>query len=108
MISIEDRKQFAKAEAKAREVKPRVWALNLNTYMVEGHDKDYKVTFIKVAGHWFAECGCKAHQNNLPCYHIPSSYQLMKIQIGIKQQVRAAEAALVPSISNWTTTQEAA
>jgi hypothetical protein len=102
MISIEDRKQFSKAKAKAREVKPRVWSLSLNSYMVEGHDKDYKVTFIKEAGHWFAECNCKAHQNKLPCYHIPASYQLMKIQIGIKQQVRAAEAALVPSVANWT------
>lgn len=112
MISIENRQLFAKAEQKAREIKPVVWALSFGSYMVEGHDKDYRVTFSKKADHWFAECNCPAHIKSStprPCYHIPASYGLMKIQIGIKQQVRAAEAALAPSISDWTISgQEAA
>jgi hypothetical protein len=112
MISIEDRQQFAKAEAKAREVKPRVWSLTFGSYMVEGHDKDYRVTFSKDNnGHWQAECNCPAHTKSSaprPCYHIPASYGLMKIQIGIKQQVRAAEAALVPSVADWTINEKEA
>jgi hypothetical protein len=111
MISIEDRKLFAKAEQKAREVKPRVWSLTFGSYMVEGHDKDYRVTFSKEAGHWYAECNCPAHTKSStprPCYHVPAAYVAMKIQIGIKQQVRAAEAAQVPSIADWTPGLEAA
>ncbi len=94
MISIENRLQFAKAEAKAREVKPRVWALpSFGSYMVEGHDKDYKVTLSRdSAGHWQAECNCAAHSKGTPrpCYHLPSAWACHRIQVGIKQQLRAA------------------
>jgi hypothetical protein len=108
MISIENRAAFEKAEQKAREVKPRVWALTFGSYMVEGHDRDYRVTFSTRAGHWFAECNCEAHKRNRPCYHCPAAWACHRIQIGIRQQLRGFEAAQLPSISNWTATQEAA
>jgi hypothetical protein len=70
--------------------------------MVEGHDKDYKVTFSKENGHWFAECNCKAHQNNLPCYHLPSAWACHRIQVNIRRQLREFEASQLTSISDWT------
>jgi hypothetical protein len=99
MISIEDRATFAKAEAKAREVKPRVKVLKYGEYGVESGqpDKDpYTVKFSKdTACHWQAECNCDGHlKSKTPkaCYHIPPAYQAHKIQVSIRQQVRAAQA----------------
>lgn len=40
MISIEDRKLFARAEAKAREIKPRVRMVEFGTYEVASSPDD--------------------------------------------------------------------
>lgn len=112
MISIENREIFKNAEKKAREVKPVVSTIELGTYVVWGKETNYTVHFGKDScGHWQASCTCKAHTASVtpkPCYHIPASYQAFKVQINIRKQVRAFEASLVPSISDWTYTPEAA
>lgn len=112
MISIENRELFKNAEEKARQVKPVVTPIELGTYVVWGHETNYTVSFGKdQGGHWQASCTCKAHtasKTPKPCYHLVSAYQAFKIQVNMRKQVRTFEAAQVPSISDWTHTQEAA
>ncbi|MDB5079568.1 MAG: hypothetical protein JWP00_1492 [Chloroflexi bacterium] len=97
MISIEDRKRFANAEAKARRIRPVVRVTEFGTYKVASSDPakaPYTVKFSKDrAGHWQAECNCQGHSREMACYHIPAAYASHKIQVGIRQQVRAAEGA---------------
>lgn len=99
MLSIEDRNAFTKAEAKAREVKPRVTVKDYaaGEYTVDSGQagKDpYTVKFSKDAGgHWQAECNCWAHTRSKEpkaCYHIPAAYSSHRIQVNIHKQVRAA------------------
>jgi hypothetical protein len=103
MINIENRKAFENAEKKARQVKPVVSMIEFGVYVVWGASTNYTVEFGKDnAGHFAATCTCPAHTKSAtpkPCYHIPASMSAHKIQIGIRRQVRAAQA---PSISNWT------
>jgi hypothetical protein len=121
MISIENQAIFANAIKAARNTRPVVEVVKLGTYTVWGNGGDYTVRFGKVAGHWFASCTCEAHlgpkhltpeqrENWKPkaCRHIPSAYQVHAIQDGIRKQVRAFEASLVPSISDWSPDKEAA
>lgn len=100
MISIEDRTQFTRAEAKAKEVKPHVSMVEFGTYRVSSSQADhdpYTVRFSKDQdGHWQGECTCKAHTKGnkpIPCFHLVSAYQAHKIQVGVRQQVRAAQEA---------------
>lgn len=112
MIALTDRNQFAKAEKKAREVKPVVWMLTFGSYQVEGSDRDYVVTFSRDSqGHFAATCTCPAHTKSntpRPCYHIPAGYMAHKIQVAIKKQTRELEAAQVPSIADWTINEKEA
>lgn len=112
MISIENRQLFAKAEEKARQVKPLVSTIEFGVFVVWGKETNYTVEFGKDnAGHWQASCTCKAHtatSTPKPCYHLPAAYQAFKVQVSTRKQVRTFEAGLVPSISDWTHAQEAA
>jgi hypothetical protein len=109
MISIEDRKAFENAEKKARQVKPVVSVIEFGVYVVWGASSNYTVEFGKdKAGHFAATCTCPAHTKSAtpkPCYHIPSAYSAHSLQVGIRRQVRAAQA---PSISNWITNDKEA
>jgi hypothetical protein len=86
MISIENREAFAKAEAKARAIKPHVSVVKFGEYRVaasSGRDF-YTVKFTRTTtGHWVASCTCPAHVADgrpdyppKPCYHIPSAYSV--------------------------------
>jgi hypothetical protein len=108
MIVITSPNQFKSAAKKAREVRPTVEVISFGTYCVWGHGGDYTVRFSKVNGHFVGECNCEASKHNRVCYHLCSSYQVHAIQIGIRKQVRAIEASLVPSISDWSSDKEAA
>lgn len=114
MLSIEDRTEWARAEEKARQMKAHVRMIEYGSYEIPSSEpgkKPYTVKFTKTTtGHWAASCTCRAHvgPDNLTeeqrkryqpkrCYHIPTGYQAHKIQVGIRQQVRAAlEAAQEP------------
>ena len=99
MISIENREAFARAEAKARQVRPHVHMVTFGTYEVTGSSGDkYTVRFEKVEGHWVASCTCPAHtksQPAKPCYHLPSAYSAHRIQVYIRKQ-RAEEEHPLP------------
>lgn len=101
MISIENREAFARAEAKAREVKPRVTIVPdapFGTYSVSGSQgKEYTVTFQKQDGHWVASCTCPAHvadgrENYVPkpCYHLPAAYNAFHLHVRMRQEIKAS------------------
>lgn len=99
MISIEDRKQFARAESKAREIKPRVKMIKFGQYEVAGSEGGvyeggvYTVEFDNDNGHWQAACNCLGHTAKRapqPCYHIVAAYASHRIQAKIRKEVRAA------------------
>jgi flavodoxin len=101
MISIENREAFSKAEAKARQIKPRVSiAPNapFGVYTVTGSQgKDYTATFKKHEGHWVASCTCPAHVADgrrdyvpKPCYHLPAAYNAFRLHIKMRQEIRAS------------------
>lgn len=95
MISIEDRKRFANAEAKARHIRPLVRFVEFGTYTVPSSrpgKEPYTVKFSKdAAGHWQAECDCLGHRKGLPCYHVPAAYASHRIQVNVRKQLRAAQ-----------------
>jgi hypothetical protein len=102
MISIENREAFAKAEAKARQIKPRVSIVpgaSFGVYTVAGSQgNDYTVRFTKTTtGHWVASCTCPAHVGDgrpgyppKPCYHLPAAYNAFRLHIKMRQEVRAS------------------
>lgn len=99
MISLENRSAFARAEIKARQVKPRVSMIHFGQYCVASTQPGitYTVTFSKdQEGHWQAECECAAHTKSkkaVACYHIVSAAFVHKLQANIRKEVRAALAA---------------
>jgi hypothetical protein len=110
MISIEDRALFSRAEAKARQIKPRVTVVTFGEYRVSasnGHDF-YTVRFAKAAnGHWVASCTCPAHvgpgtlteeqsiqYKPRACYHIVSGHAAHKVEVFKRQQQREQEHPL--------------
>jgi hypothetical protein len=103
MISIEDRKLFERAEAKARQIKPRVTVVAFGEYRVAGSKgTEYTVRFSKsTTGHWVASCTCPAHvgpDNLTPeqregykakaCYHIVAGHAAHKVEVFKRQQFR--------------------
>jgi hypothetical protein len=104
MISIENREAFAKAEAKARAIKPHVSVVKFGEYRVaasSGRDF-YTVKFTRTTtGHWVASCTCPAHVADgrpdyppKPCYHIPSAYSVHAAQVFKRQQGREEQHPL--------------
>jgi hypothetical protein len=112
MISIEDRALFSRAEAKARQIKPRVRVIKFGEYAVDSSDPGhppYTVKFSKSdTGHWLSSCTCVAHvgpeyltedQRNYrympkPCYHIVAGYSVHKVEVFKRQQQREQEHPL--------------
>jgi hypothetical protein len=91
------REVFAKAIAKAIEVKPRVKAVSYGVYSVESNSTPgtrYTVEFFKQDGVPYASCECKAGQNGNACYHIPAAFVLWKVQAGGRRQVAAGSKML--------------
>jgi hypothetical protein len=103
MISIEDRALFSRAEAKARQIKPRVTVVTFGEYRVAGSKgTEYTVRFSKsTTGHWVASCTCPAHVADgrpdyvpKPCYHLPSAYSVHAALVYKRQQQREQEHPL--------------
>jgi ribosomal protein S27AE len=111
MISIENREAFARAEAKARQIKPRVRVIKFGEYAVDSSDPGhppYTVKFSKgEAGHWLSSCTCVAHVGPeylteeqrdryvpKPCFHIVSGHAAHKVEVFKRQQQREQEHPL--------------
>jgi ribosomal protein S27AE len=112
MISIENREAFARAEQKARQIKPRVRVIKFGEYAVDSSDPGhppYTVKFSKSdTGHWLSSCTCVAHvgpeyltedQRSYrympkPCYHIVAGYSVHKVEVFKRQQQREQEHPL--------------
>jgi hypothetical protein len=112
MISIENREAFARAEQKARQIKPRVRVIKFGEYAVDSSDPGhppYTVKFSKSdTGHWLSSCTCVAHvgpeylteeQRNYrympkPCFHIVSGHAAHKVEVFKRQQQREQEHPL--------------
>jgi hypothetical protein len=111
MISIENREAFARAEAKARQIKPRVRVIKFGEYAVDSSDPGhppYTVKFSKSdTGHWLSSCTCVAHVGPeylteeqrdryvpKPCFHIVSGHAAHKVEVFKRQQQREQEHPL--------------
>jgi hypothetical protein len=100
MLAIEDRAAWAKAEQKAREIKPRVRMVKFGTYEVASSkpgNPPYTVTFAKQDGHWIVSCTCPAHtksQPPKPCFHCPSAYSVHRSEVFKRQQEREEQHPL--------------
>jgi hypothetical protein len=111
MISIENREAFARAEQKARQIKPRVRVIKFGEYAVDSSDPGhppYTVKFSKSdTGHWLSSCTCVAHVGPeylteeqrdryvpKPCFHIVAGYSVHKVEVFKRQQQREQEHPL--------------
>jgi hypothetical protein len=109
MISIENRIAFIKAEAKARQIKPRVIAVHFGEYKVAGSQAGvyYTVQFKKDNGHWVASCTCPAHVADgrpdytpKPCYHLPAAYSVHAAEVYRRVQERERQGLPVCGCGN--------
>jgi hypothetical protein len=110
MLSIENRTAWAKAEKRAREIKPRVRVIEFGVYEVASSkpgNPPYTVRFGKNEGHWVASCTCIAHigpagltdeqrafYQPKPCLHCVSAYSVHAALVYKRQQQREQEHPL--------------
>ncbi len=80
--------EWAKAIAKAKEVKPRVKVVGFGLFKVESSDRTtwYDVTFCHnlETREWECSCSCKRHTTGSrpkPCYHCPPCANIFKLQL---------------------------
>ena len=81
--------KLTNAIAKARKLRPRVQYLWWRTYLVTSPNSgnQYLVKFSITNGQKFADCSCKAGQNQMACFHVAAA---VSVQIGVAAMRLAA------------------
>lgn len=82
-ITTDSKQAWQKAIDKARATKPRVTVLGHGQFKVCGSKGDcYNVTWTGHKGEELkAECDCPAGRKDKPCYHIPPTAGMFKLQV---------------------------
>jgi hypothetical protein len=77
------------AIARAKQLRPRVQYLWWRTYLVTSPNSgnQYTVSFQITNGQKFAQCSCKAGQNDMACFHVAAA---AAVQIAVASMRRAA------------------
>ena len=96
MFTLKDRSQMTKAIEAAKRHHPRVKALSLGHYPVQGSAGNfYTVAMGRDGAHKTVDCGCVAGQYGTPCYHAAAALHVHMGLVRMRRAVSAMAAVLV-------------